>query len=188
MVGRKAIVGYEGLYEVDKDGNVYSIVHDAHRRKRQLRAYPNESGYMKVNLYDVTGKCKKKYIHRLVAEAFVPNPDNLPVVNHIDCDKANNHVNNLEWCTQKDNIAHSIKNNLQSNQKTSVYDEYDKKTRYFDSMRKASMWIGKYENFVSIQRKLKGNEFRYNSYLIKVGDENVMCETLPTPENSVRSN
>lgn len=167
-----AVKGFEGLYEVDVDGNVYSIIHDAHRRKRKLRAYPNESGYMKVNLYDVTGKCKKKYVHRLVATAFIPNPDNLPVVNHIDCDKTNNCVSNLEWCTQKDNIAHSIKNNLQSNIKTCVHDEYDKKTRYFDSMIQASRWIGKPDNFVCVQRKIKGNEFRYNSYLIKVGDFN----------------
>jgi hypothetical protein len=172
---RVAVKDFEGLYDVDIEGNVYSIVHNAHRRKRILKQYTNELGYLKVNLYDIAGKCKKKYVHRLVAQAFIPNPDNLPVVNHIDCDKANNHVDNLEWCTQKDNIAHSIKNNLQSNIKVCIYDEYDKKTRYFDSMIKASRWIGKYDNFVCMQRKIKGNEFRYNSYLIKVGDENVMC-------------
>ena len=106
---RVAVKGFEGLYEVDVDGNVYSIVHNANRRKRQLRAYPNENGYMKVNLYDVTGKCKKKYVHRLVATAFIPNPDNKPNVNHKDCDVKNNSVFNLEWCTQSENILHAVK-------------------------------------------------------------------------------
>lgn len=106
---RVAVKGFEGLYEVDVDGNVYSIVHDAHRRKRQLVAYPNEAGYMKVNLYDIVGKCKKKYVHRLVAEAFISNPLNKPNVNHKDCDVKNNSVNNLEWCTQSENILHAVK-------------------------------------------------------------------------------
>lgn len=106
---RVAVKGFEGLYEIDTDGNVYSIVHDAHRRKRQLKAYPNERGYMKVNLYDSQGKCKKKYIHRLVAEAFIPNPDNKPNVNHINCDVKDNRLINLEWCTQSENIKHAIK-------------------------------------------------------------------------------
>jgi hypothetical protein len=106
---RVAIKGFEGLYEIDAFGNVYSIVHNAHRRKRILKQYPNENGYMKVNLYDINGKCKKKYIHRLVAEAFIHNPDNKPNVNHIDCNVKNNNVNNLEWCTQSENILHASK-------------------------------------------------------------------------------
>lgn len=106
---RVAIKGFEGLYEIDVFGNVYSIVHNAHRRKRILKPYSNENGYMKVNLYDINGKCKKKYIHRLVAEAFIPNPANKPNVNHIDCNVKNNNVNNLEWCTQSENILHASK-------------------------------------------------------------------------------
>lgn len=106
---RVAVKGFEGLYEIDIMGNVYSIVHNAHRRKRMLKQYPNENGYMKVNLYDETGKCKKKYIHRLVAEAFIDNPENKKVVNHIDCNPKNNNVNNLEWCTQSENILYASK-------------------------------------------------------------------------------
>lgn len=106
---RVDVKGFLGLYEVDTDGNVYSIVHDAHRRKRVLKQYPNERGYMKVNLYDSDGKCKKKYVHRLVAEAFIDNPLNKPNVNHIDANVKNNSVNNLEWCTQSENILHAVK-------------------------------------------------------------------------------
>lgn len=64
---------------------------------------------MKVNLYNSEGKCKKKYVHRLVAEAFIPNPENKPNINHIDCDMKNNSVENLEWCTQSENILYCSK-------------------------------------------------------------------------------
>lgn len=107
-----AIAGFEGLYEIDRDGNVYSLLKAKSRRKRILKPYSNENGYMKVNLYDVDGKCKKKYIHRLVASAFIPNPNNYNEVNHIDCDKANNHVDNLEWCDRKTNLKHSYEHGL----------------------------------------------------------------------------
>ena len=106
---RVAIPGYEGLYEVDIHGNVFSIVANKSRRKRQLSDYSNSVGYRKVNLYDLNGHCSKKYVHRLVAEAFIPNPENKPNVNHIDCNPSNNYVHNLEWCTQSENIKHCMK-------------------------------------------------------------------------------
>lgn len=103
------IKGFEGLYGVDEYGNVYSLVNGRSRRKRMLKQYTNENGYMKVNLYDSFGKCKKKYVHRLVAETFIANPLNKPVVNHIDCNVKNNHISNLEWTTQSENIKHCVK-------------------------------------------------------------------------------
>ena len=107
-MNRVPIRGYEGLYEVDDYGNVYSLIQNTSRRKGLLKGY-SVNGYIKVNLYDLSGKCKKKYIHRLVAEAFIPNPDNKPIVNHIDANRGNNVVNNLEWCTQSENIQHCVK-------------------------------------------------------------------------------
>ena len=106
---RVAVKGFVGLYEVDSDGNVYSVLQTRSRRKGILKQYPNERGYMKVNLYDSDGKCKKKYVHRLVAEAFIDNPENKPNVNHIDANVKNNSLNNLEWCTQSENIKHCVK-------------------------------------------------------------------------------
>ena len=102
-----AIKGYEGLYEVDQDGNVFSI-----RNQKILKQYSNGTGYLKVNLYDRSGKCKKKYIHRLVAEAFVPNPLNLKEVNHKDLNKKNCNASNLEWCDRKQNLQHSYDNGM----------------------------------------------------------------------------
>lgn len=107
-----AIPGYEGLYEIDRQGNVYSIVSTSSRRKGIIKQQDNGTGYKRVNLFDKNGKTKKHYIHRLVAEAFIPNPDNLPEVNHIDCNKNNNSVDNLEWCNRKDNLNHSYENGL----------------------------------------------------------------------------
>lgn len=105
----RPIKGFEDLYAIDIEGNVYSLIQKGSRRKRILKQYSNENGYMKVNLYDKFGKCKKKYIHRLVAEAFIPNPSNKPIVNHLDCNVKNNNVNNLEWCTQKENIQYCMR-------------------------------------------------------------------------------
>lgn len=110
--GLEAVKGFEGLYAVDSDGNVYSLIQDAHRRKGMLKPYQNGIGYWKVNLYDLQGKCKKKYIHRLVAEAFIPNPEGLKEVNHIDCNKQNCSASNLEWCSRRQNLEHSYVNGL----------------------------------------------------------------------------
>lgn len=98
------IKGYEGIYEVDVLGNVYSVKHG-------LLKPHTKNGYLAVNLYKLKN-LKHYYIHRLVAEAFIPNPENLREVNHIDCDKFNNHVNNLEWCNRTQNLKHAYKAGL----------------------------------------------------------------------------
>ena len=94
----RAVPGYEGLYEVSNIGNVRNV-----RRNKLLRLLKTNNGYIRVFL------CKNGIktgfqVHRLVAQAFLPNPDNLPQINHKDEDKTNNNVTNLEWCTAKYNI------------------------------------------------------------------------------------
>lgn len=106
----KTIKGYEGLYAVDSNGNVYSLVTNASRRKRILKPY-YKNGYLAVHLYK-DGKCKHFYIHRLVAEAFLENKSDYKEVNHIDCNKTNNSVGNLEWCNRARNLKHSYENGL----------------------------------------------------------------------------
>ena len=105
------IKGYLGLYAIDTEGNVYSLLQNRSRRKGIIKPY-SVNGYQKVNLYDLDGNCSKKFVHRLVAEAFIENPLGLPEVNHKDCNHANNSVSNLEWCTRKENLQHSYEHGL----------------------------------------------------------------------------
>lgn len=114
-MNRVAIKGYEGLYEIDRLGNVYSIITTNSRRKGIIKPQDNSKGYLRVNLFDINGKAKKHYVHRLVAKAFIPNPKNKPIVNHIDCNTKNNSVENLEWCTQSENIQYSYDLGRQTN-------------------------------------------------------------------------
>ena len=102
----KDVVGYEGLYQVSNKGNVYSVERkDSRGNKcggRVLRPSYDKDGYLQVQLYK-NGKVKGKYIHRLVAEAFIPNPKSFLEINHLDEVKDNNELSNLEWCTREHN-------------------------------------------------------------------------------------
>ena len=92
------IKGYEGLYGITTEGDVWS-----YKRKRFLTPYTSGNGYLKVTLCK-DGKMKYFLIHRLVADAYIPNPNNLPQVDHIDNDKNQNYINNLQWITGRDNV------------------------------------------------------------------------------------
>lgn len=95
--GKKLI---KGFYYISNNGDFYSTF-----TKRLLKPQKDHKGYLYVEIG------RKKYkVHRLVAEYFIPNPKNLPQVNHIDCDKTNNNVNNLEWVTNRQNYEWSLKN------------------------------------------------------------------------------
>lgn len=104
------VKGYEGLYIVDSKGVVYSCVKSTSRRLGKLKPC-ERNGYLYVNLYK-EGKGTKYYIHRLVADAFIPNPNGFTEVNHINCDKHDNSIDNLEWCDRKQNLKHSYEHGL----------------------------------------------------------------------------
>ena len=93
------IKGYEGKYMVSNLGRFKSLNYRRTGKEKILEGYPDKDGYLYVNLCK-DGKGKQCMIHRLVAMAFIPNPDNLPEVNHKDEDKTNNRVENLEWCSR----------------------------------------------------------------------------------------
>lgn len=95
----KDIAGLEGLYQVSTYGRVKSLKYG---KERILKQSKNSSGYLTVSLY-IEGKTFSKVVHRLVAIAFIPNPENKIEVNHIDEDKKNNRLENLNWMTSKEN-------------------------------------------------------------------------------------
>ena len=128
----KDIQGYEGLYAVTEDGKVWS-----YRRKKFMKPLGEEGNYRGVTLYK--DKVGKDYlIHRLVAEAYLPNPDKLPVVNHKDENPSNNHVSNLEWCTYKYNNNYSTRNQRVSSSLKKWHSEHRKE--HSASIKKS--WVG----------------------------------------------
>lgn len=110
----KDIVGYENEYQINQFGEIRTLK-DSPKLKKYDVLKPQISksnGYVYQMLYK-NGKEKLLRVHRLVAMAFLPNPNNLPQVNHKDGNKQNNSVDNLEWCEQSDNMKHAYKNGLQ---------------------------------------------------------------------------
>ena len=118
----KDIPGYEGLYQVSNLGRVRSFgrtvmrntrwgtQHPYHIAGRVLKILHSQADYTYVHLFDEDGTPTNHKVHRLVAQAFVPNPKHLDEVNHIDEDKDNNRADNLEWITHIDNCNHGTRN------------------------------------------------------------------------------
>ena len=106
----KDIPGYEGKYQISNLGNVMSLhFKRSLTNKKLLKPMPDgRYGYLKVMLRD-NGNYKMKTIHRLVAEAFIPNPEGKPNVNHIDSNPKNNRADNLEWCTPEHNCNYGTR-------------------------------------------------------------------------------
>lgn len=117
------VVGYEGLYQVSNLGKVKrlkgTVLCVGEKQKpftitvyeTILKLSDKKHGYIHCAL-SKNGKLTTRTVHRLVMETFVPNPDNLPQVNHIDGDKSNNKISNLEWSSSSHNIRHALENKL----------------------------------------------------------------------------
>lgn len=139
----KDIPGYEGKYQVSNKGEIKNIKLNKYRKQRK-----DKDGYSIVDLF--YNKPKTFKVHRLVALSFIPNPKNLPQINHIDGNKLNNRVNNLEWCTPSFNSNHRIyalnKNYLFPCKKIKCVET----NQVFDSISKASSHLNVKSSSLSI--------------------------------------
>lgn len=98
------IKGYEGKYQITSWGRVFNV-----DKQKFIKLEMHDKGYLRVDLYDKSGKRKHHKVHRLVAKAFIPNPEGKPQVNHLDGNNQNNSITNLEWVTNNENQEHAKK-------------------------------------------------------------------------------
>lgn len=149
----KDIKGYEGLYQVSNMGMVKSLWRTNQYCKKRIdnimHTFDNGNGYKYITLRK-NGCSKNHYLHRLVAEAFIPNPSNKKEINHLDFDKTNNKVSNLEWADRSDNQIHYFDGKFKSIT-GERYITYRKSTNKFRFVYKGK----EYENKDTLQEALE---------------------------------
>lgn len=177
------IPGHDGRYRVSSIGNVMSVGHIIVDSAGRTRVFHDKilspcygknprHAYANVCLSRPDGTQQRVRVHRLVAEAFIPNPDNLPQVNHKDGNKANNKIENLEWRTIRENLLHAFRTGLHPNEKFEkeagrraviVENQYGESMR-FDSVSAAAAYMGyKYPSHLSRDLHVRGGKCR-NGY------------------------
>lgn len=179
------IDGFENFegYKVDSYGNVYSFIKHIRDEKtgqyigidikasykRKLKGSIDSKGYRYVDIRDKYGKRKCPKVHRLVAFAFLLNPDNKPQVNHIDGNKLNNKVDNLEYVTNKENRKHAIETGLKKEISYNIaqYDLNGNILNVFPTARAALEYLGKPANSGNIGRAINGKRKTAYGYVWK---------------------
>lgn len=173
------IAGTDNKYTIDTEGNVFSI-----RSNKYLKPFENAGGYLKV---EINGK--QVYVHRLVGQAFIPNPDNLPEINHIDFNTRNNRLENLEWVTSEQNVRHSLLHGRMSGRGCVQIDkESGKVIAKYDTLREASRAVG--VDAGSISKVCKGKmktagKFRWEYKIIFTCKDKTNVKEHPIFTNSV---
>ena len=183
----KEIEGTKGKYLISNLGNVYSVT-----RGKQLRPKVDKYGYKCVCLF-INPKRMNITIHRLVAQAFIPNPDNFVVVNHKDLNKLNNEVNNLEWCTVKDNVNHWYKNDKTAATKLKEYQKHScEANSHIIKVYKDDKFIGQFNSKQECAKALNISEKTiYNSIRNRYGNrKGYVFELMENPKykNNVYKN
>ena len=131
FIGKKIKVNSN--YLISKKGTIYSL------KTGKLKAVQNNpSGYSRVNIPTNENPDKKFYVHRLVAETYIPNPNNYSEVNHIDSNRHNNDITNLEWCSHSMNMIHNAQNKEQFRRKVEKYDKDGNLLKSYSSVKEAS--------------------------------------------------
>lgn len=172
----KDIPSYEGYYQVSNIGNFRSLPRIVKYKSTGTRNYPGKplltetakDNYQRIVLMK-DGKKIRYQAHKLVALAFIPNPENKPFINHIDGNKSNNKVENLEWCTASENMVHADKTGLRDMSKH--HPSNSKKIKcietgeIFISYLRAVKWLGKTATSISSLvrgTKVYGKAFGYH--------------------------
>lgn len=165
----KPIVESNGMYEVSNTGKVRSLNYNKTGRIRELKQKINRYGYCVVTLH-IEGKQKYPTVHRLVANAFIPNPDNKPQINHKSGVKTDNRVENLEWSTSSENVKHAFDNGLKAGslaharntilaynetckKPVTVIAMFDDEVLHFDSIKEASAATGVRDTYGPLSKR-----------------------------------
>lgn len=136
----KDIKGYEGLYQVSNLGRVKSLNYNHTKKEKILSLDHQKNGYLRVILQN-KNKITRYRVHRLVAKTFISENDNSLQVNHIDGNKQNNCVTNLEWCTAKENTNHALNNGMVKMKRISMYDKQNNLLKKFNNIREIRKYL-----------------------------------------------
>ena len=156
----KDIPGYDGYYEISNTGRIRIC-----NSGKILKQSDHTSGYKSVRLWNGSNY-KNHYVHRLVAEAFIPNPDNKPTVNHKDENRKNNSANNLEWMTYLENNEYGNRKKkfiLSRSKPVRAYDKYGNVVFEFEGTRSAERMLG--INHTNIGRCANGKSKTAGGYI-----------------------
>lgn len=149
----KDIEGYEGKYMISSLGNVLTLNYKRTGKNKILKPVLLNMGYYVVGLCK-NGKQKKHYIHRLIAQAFIPNPDNKPEIDHIDTNPLNNNINNLRWVTSKENSNNNFTKQHCSEKRKTMIGVKHPKSKKIVQLTQNGEFIKQWDSIMDVQREL----------------------------------
>lgn len=156
----KDIEGYNGLYQVSNTGKVISLNWKRTGQIKEMCLKSHNKGYQQIELVDKNGKKKTHLVHRLVATAFIENPNGLPMINHKDENKLNNNVENLEWCDSSYNAKYYADRHIKGRPREFKPSEiYHKRSTPIIQTTLSGEYIRTWENDVSIKHELGVNDW-----------------------------